>query len=128
MRVSVTLTDEMNKSITAHANKAGVSKDKFIGSLVEKYLNDIDLPREYYKATAENNLKAIRDLSEENKKLKEELDKLKAHNARGAGRKSKFSEIEIYEMKDYKDQGYTYGQIADIFKCSVGLVHKLINE
>lgn len=127
MRVSVTLTDDVNMFIAEQAKVKGVSKDKFIAKIIDSFLNDAPSD-DSYKSICKVQDKKIKALKDENERLKEELDKLKAHNVRGAGRKSKFSEIEIYEMKDYKDQGYTYGQIADIFKCSVGLVHKLINE
>ena len=127
MRVSVTLTDDVNEFISEQAKIKGVSKDKFIAKIIDSFLNDPPAD-DSYKSICKLQDKKIKDLKDENERLKKELDKLKAHNARGAGRKSKFSENEIYEMKDYKDQGYTYGQIADIFKCSVGLVHKLINE
>lgn len=91
MRVSVTITDDMNEYFKSLAEQRGISKDKVMGEILAGAINPV-------------------------------------HNERGAGRKARFSEVEIYEMKDYKDQGYTYGQIAKIFKCSVGLVHKLINE
>ena len=127
MRVSVTLTEDINSFISEQAKSKGISKDKFIGKIINSFLS-ASSPDDSYNSICKVQDQKIKDLEDENERLKRELDKLKSHNARGAGRKSRFSEIEIYEMKDYKDQGYTYGQIADIFKCSVGLVHKLINE
>lgn len=50
------------------------------------------------------------------------------HNERGAGRKERFSEEEKEMMKMYRIQGKTIKEISEIYKCSVGLVHKLINE
>lgn len=50
------------------------------------------------------------------------------HNERGAGRKAKFTTADIVYMKKYKDSGMTYRQIADLYHCGAGTVHKLINE
>lgn len=44
------------------------------------------------------------------------------------GRKPKFNEAEIQTMKMIKLQGKSYRDIAKQFDCSVGIVHKLINE
>lgn len=49
-------------------------------------------------------------------------------NQRGAGRKSKFTDSEKETIKMYRLQGKTIKEIADMYNCSVGLVHKLINE
>lgn len=50
------------------------------------------------------------------------------HNARGAGRKSRFTDQERETIKMYRIQGKTIKDIADMFGCSVGLIHKSINE
>ena len=131
MRVSVTLTDDVNKLISKHAKSKGVSKDKFISTLVDDFLNDTDLPRDYYKSTCDIQLKTIKRLSDENKMLKEELDKLRvhnSHNSRGAGRKKQFGDAYKLSMKSYKANGMSYREIAKIYNCSVATVHKLINE
>lgn len=67
---------------------------------------------------------------EENKELKKQLDGSvqKIKNERGAGRKPKFNDTEIQSIKMYKLQGKSYRAIAEIFNCSVGTIHKLINE
>lgn len=49
-------------------------------------------------------------------------------NQRGAGRKSKFTDSEKETIKMYRLQGKTIKEIADMYDCSVGLIHKLINE
>lgn len=56
----------------------------------------------------------------------EKIHKLK--NERGAGRKSKFTDQQINDIKQYRSDGKTIKQIADIYSCSVGLIHKLIKE
>lgn len=67
---------------------------------------------------------------EENEELKRQLDESvqKIKNERGAGRKPKFTDEEIQSIKMYRLQGKSYKAIADLFNCSVGTIHKLINE
>ena len=65
-------------------------------------------------------------LKDENEKLREKIHKLK--NERGAGRKNKFNEHDVENIKMYRLQGRTIKEIAEIYSCSVGLIHKLINE
>ena len=72
----------------------------------------------------------IQQLKDENKLLKSTkrpID-LKIHNERGAGRKSRFTIQEKETMKLYRIQGKTIKEIAEMYSCSVGLVHKLISE
>ena len=74
--------------------------------------------------------KEIQKLKNENKKLKSnsvESDK-RVHNERGAGRKERFSDQEKEMMKMYRIQGKTIKEIAQMYNCSVGLIHKIINE
>lgn len=79
---------------------------------------------------ADRNLKFI----EENKQLKvsiigfQKLNDEKKHNNRGAGRKSKFTDEEKAMIKMYRFQGKTIKEISEMYNCSVGLIHKLINE
>lgn len=79
----------------------------------------------------------IQKLKSENKDLKSIVQKLKnnsvgsdikVHNERGAGRKERFSEQEKEMMKMYRIQGKTIKEIAEMYSCSVGLIHKIINE
>ena len=67
---------------------------------------------------------------EENEELKRQLAEgvQKIKNERGAGRKQKFTDAEIQSIKMYRLQGQSYRAIADMFDCSVGLAHKIINE
>lgn len=62
----------------------------------------------------------------------EDMNQLKKnslmHNARGAGRKSKFSDAQVDEIRRLREDGSTIKEIASRFECSVGLIHKLINE
>lgn len=65
----------------------------------------------------------IKELEYENKELKKRLSNQKGK----VGRKQKLKEHEIETMKFYRFQGKTYKEIASLFGCSVGLVHKVIN-
>ena len=108
---------------------------------------DIDLLKEEIKSLKEKLLL----LDSENNKLKEDLErykreylyysneytnlkkenekgKLNIHNARGAGRKAKFTDCQVDEIKRLRESGNTINEIAKVFNCSVGLIHKLINE
>ena len=85
----------------------------------------------------ENKEKEIQELKHEIQKLKDENDKLrnsnrvsdkKAYNERGAGRKARFCEQEKEMMKMYRIQGKTIKEISEMYSCSVGLIHKIINE
>ena len=66
------------------------------------------------------------------KDFKRNLDDLKKgvliHNARGAGRKAKFTDKQIEEIRRLREDGNTIKEIANRYNCSVGLIHKLINE
>ena len=62
----------------------------------------------------------------------EEINNLKKnslmHNARGAGRKAKFTDDQVDEIRRLREDGNTIKEIANRYNCSVGLIHKLINE
>lgn len=84
----------------------------------------------------------IDELQEEIQKLKNEIQKLKNENEimknnnnchklineRGAGRKSKFTPETIKDIIWYRENGRTISQLAKMYDCSTGLIHKLINE
>lgn len=89
------------------------------GRIIEKQKNEIQQLKD-----------EIQKLKDENKLLKSTkrpID-LKIHNERGAGRKSRFTIQEKETMKLYRIQGKTIKEIAEMYSCSVGLVHKIINE
>lgn len=44
------------------------------------------------------------------------------------GRKRKFTDQEKEMIKMYRFQGQTITELAKSFNCSVGLIHKIINE
>lgn len=85
-------------------------------------ITKVDLENQIVELKAE-----IERLQLEIQKLKSEQD-LKQHNERGAGRKPKFTQEEIAKAQSLKLQGLTYKKVAEEMNCSVGLVHKLLNE
>lgn len=89
------------------------------GKIIEKQEKEIQkLKSEIQKLKIENNaLKSSKVVSDK-----------KIHNERGAGRKERFSEQEKEMMKMYRIQGKTIKEIAQMNSCSVGLIHKIINE
>lgn len=77
--------------------------------------------------TIKNNRDTIQKLLKENEELKsDKVQKIK--NERGAGRKSRFKDEDIEIIKNLRNEGKSYKAIAEEMNCSVGLVHKLINE
>lgn len=76
----------------------------------------------------------IHKLENENIELKEYIHKLENENreltikSKRGGRKAKFNDADIEAIKMYRMQGKTIKEIADIYCCSVGLVHKLVCE
>lgn len=72
----------------------------------------------------------ISDLEKEIESLKESnnTNVQKIKNERGAGRKERFTDKQKQEIKEYRLQGKSIREIAKVYKCSTGLIHKLINE
>ena len=88
-------------------------------------LNDIIARLEARNSRLEQEVNKYKD-------FKRNLDDLKKgvliHNARGAGRKAKFTDKQIEEIRRLREDGNTIKEIANRYNCSVGLIHKLINE
>lgn len=99
-----------------------------------KKSNEEDL-KEAYNQVAILELQIESKDREHNRRIKElekyytyKLNNQKKHNERGAGRKAKLTEAEISMIQMYRLQGKKLKEIADMFQCSVGLIHKLINK
>lgn len=50
------------------------------------------------------------------------------HNTRGAGRKTRLTDQEKEMIRMYRIQGKTIKELAEMYACSVGLIHKIVNE
>lgn len=66
----------------------------------------------------------LEQLRKENAELKEQIRKFRY---RGAGRHKKLNAYQISNIKNARNQGQTYKQIAEKYRCSIALVHKVIN-
>ena len=93
----------------------------------EAYRLSVEHEKKMRKALVDNYEEEIKRLNEEVQKLKNE-NKARIHNERGAGRKSKFTDQEKESIRMYRLQGKTIKEIAEMFNCSIGLIHKLIQE
>ena len=93
----------------------------------EAYRLSAEHEKKMRKALVDNYEPEIKRLNKEVQKLKsEKRDKI--HNERGAGRKSRFTEQEKESIRMYRLQGKTIKELAEMFSCSVGIIHKLIHE
>ena len=75
----------------------------------------------------------IEDLRNEKQQLYKEIEQLKdnaasQHNARGAGRKHKFSKEQEQQIKHDNEAGKSIRQLAKEYGCSVGLIHNIIKR
>ena len=55
-------------------------------------------------------------------------NKYEKSNNRNAGRKSIFTDYDIEVIKVYRVQGHTIKQLATMFNCSVGTIHKILSK
>ena len=84
-----------------------------------------------YNKILESRLKKAAEKSDAQIELIEQLqaEVIKpVHNARGAGRKPKFTSKQVEEIKAMRASGESIKSIAKEMNCSVGLVHNLISE
>lgn len=76
----------------------------------------------------------LESLKKENSQLRDVITDLQERicdmrkNDRGAGRKPIFNAYEISNIKIARKQGKTLKEIALNHNCSVGLIHKIINQ
>lgn len=84
---------------------------------MSKKIKSLELEKQCLKGTIEHD-----------KKVHELISENRPHNERGAGRKARFTDQEKGAMKMYRIQEKSFREIAEIFNCSVGTVHKIINE
>lgn len=84
-----------------------------------------------YELEIEQLKEKIVSLNKTISKLEKEVSEYRSllkPNARGAGRKVKFTDEQIVEIKQLREDGKTIKDISNKYHCSVGLIHKLINE
>ena len=95
---------------------------------LEMKLKTAERAKQHAEKLAKAKDEHLKELKEQIKQLEANTNVHKIKNERRAGRKQKFINAEIQAIKMYRLQGKSYRAIADMFGCSVGLVHKIINE
>ena len=133
------LCSKLNKEISSMKEKAEIDFEnsptfiqytkriELLEGQNEAYRLSVEHEKKMRKALVDNYEPEIKRLNEEVQKLKNE-NREKIHNERGAGRKSRFTEQEKESIRMYRIQGKTIKEIAEMFSCSVGIIHKLIHE
>lgn len=113
MRVSVTITDDMNNAFNTLSKEQNISKDKFIGNILTAWY---EKKEDDYKALYEDALKEI-----------ERLKKSK-HNERGAGRKKSITQDDIDKMFYlFNEKGLSMRAIGREVGYSVTMVSQILN-
>ena len=102
-------------------------KYKLLEDKCNELKEELEQVTRYYYLTLKDN----ENISNEKDYILNEYSKLlnstkSKHNERNAGRKAKFTELEIETMKMYKMQGMRTRAIAEMFGCSHTTVNKLI--
>ena len=128
------LLEDRNKVIYEMQEKAD---NEFSNSPYRSQLERALFISEESEKTLRNRLESLEKRSKAKddyiQELKNENEILKANcampvkNARGAGRKSKLDDKK-YEIKQLRAEGMKIQELADRYNCSVGKIHKLINE
>lgn len=130
--------------LTIRATNQGIEIKELKDKLkIAEHFNDLNNVREVTLRATQRG-KTIEKQEKEIQKLKDEVQKLKnenkllknnnkgaskkVHNERGAGRKERLTDQEKEMIKMYRIQGKTIKELAEMYSCSVGLVHKLISE
>ena len=133
------LCSKLNKEISSMKEKAEIDFEnsptfiqytkriELLEGQNEAYRLSVEHEKKMRKALVDNYEPEIKRLNEEVQKLKNE-NREKIHNERGACRKSRFTEQEKESIRMYRLQGKTIKEIAEMFSCSVGIIHKLIHE
>lgn len=70
----------------------------------------------------------INSLKNENSKLQNKIECSTIKNERGAGRRKKFNTEQVNAILEARNEGKSIRSLAKEFNCSIGLIHKLINE
>lgn len=136
-----------SRALSNLANRKGYKFDKGLKKYIPKGLQETIKvghiekqkkgQKERTKTTIEQLQNKIEELhkliNEKNKKILELEEQLlkgvtEEHNTRGAGRKERLSDMEKESIKMYRLQGKTIKEIAELYNCSVGLIHKTINQ
>lgn len=119
---------ELEEHTEEQFKKTGLYKqlEKEIGVLSE-FRKTLERQLEQEQEIRSKQVETILELQNEIEILQKQAPK-QEHNARGAGRKAKFTGAEIEQIKMMRAGDKTIREIAEYMNCSAGLVHKIINE
>ena len=124
----------VNKRITEmqeNADNGFINSPEF--SWMTKEIERLKLENKCIKDTAEYEKRRRERIAEENKRLTAEVKRLEtmlteSRLNRAGGRPQRFTEQEKEAIKMYRLKGQTMREIAEFYNCSVGLIHKVVNE
>lgn len=131
------IIQKLNDEISEMIDKADNSfENSCTYKQMQNEIKDLELKLKVSNDSINHNRKMFLEEVKKNDDLIKEIQKLnnenevtkKVHNQRGAGRKPRFTDKQKKEIKEKRENGHTIKEIAKEFKCSVGLIHKLINE
>ena len=131
------IIQQLNNEISDMVDKADESfENSSTYKQMLKQIETLEMKRKAITDTADHNRKMYNNELKRNSGLIDDIQKLKdenktikkIHNERGAGRKEKFTKEQKEQIKRLRADGKTIKEIAEIFKCSAGLIHKLISE
>lgn len=114
-----------------YINKIQVAADEsFSNSPYKKQLEDkINMLEMKLKSAQDGKEHAEQIAKARDERLQEALkERENTKHYKKLGRKVKFNNAEIQAIKMTRLQGKSYREIAKQFDCSVGIVHKIINE
>lgn len=127
MELNIDLNNLLKEDLIKLVNDLNKENERLEKENEELKIKAIDYWKEKEEYKKEND-----KLSKENLKYNKELHRIKmdlySHNYRGAGRKNKFNKEQVKQIQAAREQGKSIRAIAEEFNCSVGLIHKLINE
>lgn len=115
----------------AFDNSTDYSQMKNHIEYLESKIKLIEDSVKHYKKMYEHELKKHDKLIQQNQEFQKLINEKTTKgitNIRGAGRKPVFSEEDKNEIRECRREGKTIKELAKIYSCSVGLIHKIINE
>lgn len=102
---------------------------------LEEHIKQLEMTHKIESSLLENAKKREQTKDKKIESLQEQIQKLinenptsKIKNVRGAGRKPKFNDKQIKEILELHQNDYTLSALSQKYHCSIGLIHKLINE
>lgn len=136
MNKRIDYLEKSNKLLETTNTRLTEKVDKLLNKINTVDIQQLNNEKEHYKKLYDKYFELLEKEQDRTQELEsrinnnniQQLNSEKTHNERGAGRKRRFTDQEKETIKMYRLQGKTIKELAEMFCCSVGLVHKLINE